>query len=194
MCRCETRARLHVWLGGTDVGASQPGLAPHSILHAPHHDPAGFNAAFWQGYFEVAPKAPLMEQRRDLYTLYHILNVCLGLLGRLRREADASLRHRGTDLCKRPVYSQREVPESLPLHHFPPSSSPPNSTPTFSEGATRHRCAACTARARDAWGMRRAAAPRPPSCRDCPLPASAAPLQAESILRRLNEQLKRGSL
>ncbi|KIZ07941.1 hypothetical protein MNEG_0014 [Monoraphidium neglectum] len=35
---------------------------------------AGFSGAFWQGYFEVAPKAPLFDQRRDLYTLYHILN------------------------------------------------------------------------------------------------------------------------
>lgn len=39
---------------------------------------AGFNASFWSGYFEVAPKAPLFEKRRDLYTLYHILNVRLG--------------------------------------------------------------------------------------------------------------------
>ncbi|KAI8466455.1 MAG: Fructosamine kinase-domain-containing protein [Monoraphidium minutum] len=35
---------------------------------------AGLSGAFWDGYFEVAPKAPLFEQRRDLYTLYHILN------------------------------------------------------------------------------------------------------------------------
>ncbi|KAI8463177.1 MAG: Fructosamine/Ketosamine-3-kinase, partial [Monoraphidium minutum] len=35
---------------------------------------AGFTPAFWQGYFSVAPKAPLFEERKDLYTLYHILN------------------------------------------------------------------------------------------------------------------------
>ncbi|GBF92654.1 hypothetical protein Rsub_05023 [Raphidocelis subcapitata] len=35
---------------------------------------AGFTGSFWRGYFDVAPKAPLFEKRRDLYTLYHILN------------------------------------------------------------------------------------------------------------------------
>lgn len=27
---------------------------------------AGFSAAFWEGYWQVAPKAPLFEARRDL--------------------------------------------------------------------------------------------------------------------------------
>ena len=36
---------------------------------------AGFSPAFWAAYFEVAPRAPLFEARRELYTLYHILNV-----------------------------------------------------------------------------------------------------------------------
>lgn len=40
---------------------------------------AGFAPAFWAAYFEVAPKAPLFEARRDVYTLYHILNVRPGI-------------------------------------------------------------------------------------------------------------------
>ena len=47
------------------------------VAHAAAHL-AGFSGAFWSGYFEVAPKAPLFDQRRDLYTLYHILNVSPG--------------------------------------------------------------------------------------------------------------------
>lgn len=35
---------------------------------------AGFTSAFYEGYFEVRPKALLFEERRELYTLYHYLN------------------------------------------------------------------------------------------------------------------------
>lgn len=36
---------------------------------------AGFTQPFYDAYFSVAPKSPMFEARRDLYTLYHILNV-----------------------------------------------------------------------------------------------------------------------
>lgn len=35
---------------------------------------AGFGAGFYNAYFEVIPKQPGFEQRRDLYRLYHYLN------------------------------------------------------------------------------------------------------------------------
>lgn len=35
---------------------------------------AGFSGAFYDGYFEVMPKQPGFESRRDLYLLYHYLN------------------------------------------------------------------------------------------------------------------------
>nr|GMD33181.1 protein-ribulosamine 3-kinase, chloroplastic [Ipomoea batatas] len=35
---------------------------------------AGFGAAFYKGYFEVMPKQPGFEERRDVYMLYHYLN------------------------------------------------------------------------------------------------------------------------
>ncbi|KAL4188179.1 hypothetical protein AMTRI_Chr09g22620 [Amborella trichopoda] len=35
---------------------------------------AGFGGAFYSSYFEVMPKQPGFEQRRDLYMLYHYLN------------------------------------------------------------------------------------------------------------------------
>eukprot|EP00249_Psilotum_nudum_P005783 c19210_g1_i1 orf=157-1104(+) len=35
---------------------------------------AGFSSAFYNAYFEVMPKQPGFEQRRDLYKLYHYLN------------------------------------------------------------------------------------------------------------------------
>jgi hypothetical protein len=49
-------------------------------VHAPARTSLfqGFSGSFWRGYFEIAPKAPLFERRRDLYTLYHILNVGWG--------------------------------------------------------------------------------------------------------------------
>jgi hypothetical protein len=53
-----------------------PRYPPRNLCHATH--PAGFTASFWRGYFAVAPKAPLFEMRKDLYTLYHILNVGTG--------------------------------------------------------------------------------------------------------------------
>ncbi|CAN6481171.1 unnamed protein product [Victoria cruziana] len=35
---------------------------------------AGFSSSFYNAYFEVMPKQPGYEQRRDLYLLYHYLN------------------------------------------------------------------------------------------------------------------------
>ncbi|KAL2460737.1 Protein-ribulosamine 3-kinase [Abeliophyllum distichum] len=35
---------------------------------------AGFGGSFYNAYFEVMPKQPGFEERRDLYTLYHYLN------------------------------------------------------------------------------------------------------------------------
>ncbi|MED6180955.1 hypothetical protein PIB30_014934 [Stylosanthes scabra] len=35
---------------------------------------AGFGASFYNGYFEVMPKQPGFQERRDLYMLYHYLN------------------------------------------------------------------------------------------------------------------------
>jgi len=35
---------------------------------------AGLSGAFWRGYWEVSPKAPLFEKRQDLYT-------CAGWVG-----------------------------------------------------------------------------------------------------------------
>ncbi|XP_015950949.1 protein-ribulosamine 3-kinase, chloroplastic isoform X2 [Arachis duranensis] len=35
---------------------------------------AGFGASFYNSYFEVMPKQPGFEERRDLYMLYHYLN------------------------------------------------------------------------------------------------------------------------
>ncbi|KAK2353865.1 Protein kinase superfamily protein [Trifolium repens] len=35
---------------------------------------AGFGASFYNSYFEVIPKQPGFEKRRDLYLLYHYLN------------------------------------------------------------------------------------------------------------------------
>lgn len=35
---------------------------------------AGFGGSFYNSYFEVIPKQPGFEKRRDLYLLYHYLN------------------------------------------------------------------------------------------------------------------------
>ncbi|CAK9134470.1 unnamed protein product [Ilex paraguariensis] len=35
---------------------------------------AGFGGSFYNAYFEVMPKQPGFEKRRDLYMLYHYLN------------------------------------------------------------------------------------------------------------------------
>ncbi|KAH1241027.1 Protein-ribulosamine 3-kinase, chloroplastic [Glycine max] len=35
---------------------------------------AGFGGSFYNSYFEVMPKQPGYEERRDLYMLYHYLN------------------------------------------------------------------------------------------------------------------------
>jgi len=35
---------------------------------------AGFGGSFYNSYFEVMPKLPGFEERRDLYMLYHYLN------------------------------------------------------------------------------------------------------------------------
>lgn len=35
---------------------------------------AGFGGSFYSAYFEVMPKQPGFEKRRDLYMLYHYLN------------------------------------------------------------------------------------------------------------------------
>ncbi|KAI7748621.1 hypothetical protein M8C21_012421 [Ambrosia artemisiifolia] len=35
---------------------------------------AGFGGSFYNAYFEVMPKQPGFEKRRDLYLLYHYLN------------------------------------------------------------------------------------------------------------------------
>mmetsp|Transcript_3873 Transcript_3873/g.11569 ORF Transcript_3873/g.11569 Transcript_3873/m.11569 type:complete len:360 (-) Transcript_3873:259-1338(-) len=35
---------------------------------------AGFNREFWKAYFDVIPKAPGFEERKQIYLLYHYLN------------------------------------------------------------------------------------------------------------------------
>jgi len=45
-----------------------------TVCAGPPCPPAGFTDAFWRGYHSVLPKAPLFDQRRPLYQLYHYLN------------------------------------------------------------------------------------------------------------------------
>lgn len=47
---------------------------------------AGFTPAFWEGYWEVAPKAPLFEERRDLW----VVGWWIRLLGARARQLQAS--------------------------------------------------------------------------------------------------------
>lgn len=69
-----------LWSGNISSAAGRPVIFDPAVYYG-HSEAefgmswcAGFSDAFWRGYLEVAPKAPLFDKRRDLYLLYHILN------------------------------------------------------------------------------------------------------------------------